>query len=56
MSTFKIRATKRIVYKDQSGAEIKVYEIGDLIDATGATQTYWITAMGGIYFDEAEAV
>ena len=51
---FKIRATKRIVFRNQGGAEVKVYEIGDLIDATHATETYWVTTMGGIYFDEAE--
>lgn len=53
---FKIRATKRIVFRDQAGNELKVYEIGDLIDATHADERgYWVTSMGGIYFEEAVA-
>lgn len=53
--TFKIRVTKRLEFKTQGGEILKVYEIGDLIDATHADERgYWVTPMGGIYFEEAE--
>jgi hypothetical protein len=54
-ATFKIRFKKRVVFKDQSGTVLRVFEVGDTFDATTATESYWVTSMGGIYFDEAEA-
>lgn len=54
-STFKIRFTKRVTFKDQSGSVLRIYEVGDTCDAFSVTETYWVTTMGGIYFDEAEA-
>lgn len=53
---FDIRFTKQVVFKDQNKNVVKTYEVGDTCKASGCTETYFITSMGGIYFDEAEAV
>jgi hypothetical protein len=53
---FEIRFTRRAVFKNQAGKIVKVFEIGDTYRASGCTETYFITPMGGIYFDEAEPV
>jgi hypothetical protein len=51
-----IRFTQRVVFKDCTGTVTKVYEVGDTEEFFGKTSTYYITSMGGIYFDEAEEV
>lgn len=53
---FDIRFTKRVEFRDQNRTLVKAYDVGDTCRASGCTETYFITPMGGIYFDEAEAV
>jgi len=52
----KIKITKEVTFKDRSGAVVAFYPVGAIIEASGKTSTYFITPMGGIYFDEAEEV
>lgn len=56
MNTNKIRFIKRVIFTDMNGAVRKIYEIGDTETFHGKTNHYFITGMGGIYFDEAEEV
>lgn len=51
---FKIRMTKDVTFKDLSGAVVAFFPKGCVISATAKTQTTFLTAFGGIYFDEAE--
>lgn len=48
-----IRFTKEIVFKDREGNVLKAYGVGDTALATAKTAHYFVTPMGGIYFDEA---
>lgn len=48
-----IEFTKEVIFKDMLGNVVKVYSIGDRLKYTYKFDTYWVTAMGGIYFDEA---
>jgi hypothetical protein len=48
-----IKFTKQVVFKDWNGKVLKVYEIGQIINATCDAGHYWVTNMGGIYKDEA---
>jgi hypothetical protein len=50
---FTIVFTKRVVFKDLSGNVKKVYDVGSEVRATHDTGAYYITAMGGIWHDEA---
>lgn len=54
----KIKFTKDVVFKDMHGTITKVYNVGDVIKATAVDHErgYFVTAMGGIYFHEAEEV
>jgi hypothetical protein len=54
----KIRITKEVTFKDWTGtgAILRVYKVGDIIEATADGGHYWITSMGGIYKNEAELV
>ncbi len=49
-----IEFTKEVVFRDMEGAVLKTFSVGDRIEALGETHHYWITSMGGIYFDEAK--
>ena len=49
-----IRAVKRIVFRDMTGHVLKEYAIGDKIEWFSKLGHYWVTAAGGVYFDEAE--
>lgn len=51
-----IEFTKQVVFKDCEGTVLKVYEIGDRVTATAKAPHYFVTGMGGIYFDEARLV
>ena len=52
----KIKFTQRVVFRDMLGVALKVYEVGDEIEYFTKTDTYFVTSMGGVYFDEAEEV
>lgn len=52
----KISFIKRVEFRDQKGMLLKVYEIGDEVEYTSKSNHYWVTPMGGIYFDEAKEV
>ena len=52
----KIRFTRRVEFRDHRGTLLKAYEVGDQEVYTAKSSHYWITPMGGIYFDEAEEV
>lgn len=51
-----IEFIKEVIFKDMFGTILRVYNIGDRIQYTAKSKHYWITAMGGIYFDEAKEV
>ena len=46
--------TKQVVFRDRNRTVLKVYEIGDTVEYTAKTDTYYITSMGGIWFEEAQ--
>jgi hypothetical protein len=52
----KIEFIKEVVFTDMEGTTVKVYNIGDRVECTAKTSTYYITSMGGIYFHEAKEV
>lgn len=52
----KIEFTKEVIFKDMHGTILKVYAVGDQVDYTAKAGHYWITSMGGIYFDEAKEI
>jgi hypothetical protein len=52
----KIEFTKEVVFKDMHGTVLKTYSVGDQVDYTAKAGHYWITSVGGIYFDEAKEV
>jgi hypothetical protein len=54
--SFTIRFTKQVVFRDRAGSVVKVFAPGKTIEATGQGAGYFLTAMGGIWFDEAEKV
>lgn len=49
----KIRIIQRVIFKDNTGTILKTYEVGDVLTATAKGSHYYVTPMGGIYFDEA---
>lgn len=52
----KIKFIKNVTFKDASGDVVAFYPIGAVIEASAKTGTYFVTPMGGIYFDEAVEV
>ena len=48
-----IEFIKEVTFKDMHGIILKVYNAGDRVSYTAKAANYWITPMGGIYFDEA---
>lgn len=52
----KIKFIKKVVFRDQCGGVIKSFDEGDQIEFSYKTENYWITSLGGIYFDEAEEI
>lgn len=53
---FDIVFTDRVVFKDETGNIVKVYEVGDVTKASLDNGSYFVTPMGGIYHDEAKRV
>ena len=53
-----IKFIKQVTFKDMYGTILKVYKIGDKIKFTSKNMNgaYYVTGMGGIYFDEATEV
>lgn len=51
-----IEFTKEVVFRDCKDNILKTLYVGDRVEALGETHHYWITSMGGIYFDEAKEV
>lgn len=49
-----IRFTKDVTFRCGNGDILKVYRKGDVEKYTAKTGHYFVTTMGGIYFDEAE--
>lgn len=57
IETFPIRITQTVTFRDQSGTIVKQYQVGDIVQATHASERgYYVTSMGGIWFEEAEFV
>ena len=52
----KIEFVIRVVFSDRDGNVLKVYEVGDQIEYSSKNEFYWVTPMGGIYFNEAKEV
>lgn len=52
----KIEFTKEVTFKDQHGTVLRVYAVGEQISYTAKAGPYWVTPIGGIYFDEAKEV
>ena len=53
---FEIEFTKRVVFKDMTGAIRNVFEIGERCEATHDNGHYFVTSLGGIYHDEAKRI
>ena len=53
-----IKIVKQVIFKDRDGNVLRVYEIGDMVKFTAKDDDrgYFVTAMGGIFFDEAVEV
>jgi len=51
-----IRFIKQVVFKDRDGTVLLTYNPGDMERATAKHTNYFVTPMGGIYFDEAEEI
>lgn len=49
----KIIFTKEVVFKDLTGSVVREYKVGDTCKYTAKTETYFVTSLGGIFFDEA---
>lgn len=49
-----IEFIKEVIFKDMFGNVLRVYNIGDKVQYTAKSECYWVTTMGGIYFDEAK--
>jgi hypothetical protein len=50
---FLITFTKPVVFKDRANTITHSYEPGDVIQATAKVSLHYVTAVGGIYDDEA---
>ena len=57
---FKILFTRDVTFRDCTGAITHEFKIGDSIEATheirGNGGGYFVTAVGGIYYDEAKRI
>lgn len=51
---FTLRFTREVTFRDMRGTVLKTFAPGDTCEATGTMTGYWITAWGGIFWDEAE--
>lgn len=54
MSRLNIRIIKEVTFRDMHGTILVIYPVGHMLEATAVTSTYYVTAMGGIFFNEAE--
>jgi hypothetical protein len=54
--SFQIRIIYPIVFRDQSGNALRTINAGEVLEATADTGHYYVTSIGGIYYDEAEIV
>lgn len=52
----KIEMIKEVVFKTQDRVVLKVYVVGQVIDNVHKAEHYYVTPMGGIWFDEAKEV
>lgn len=52
--TIKIKLIKNVIFKDWNGAVLNTYEVGTVFETTFEFPHYYVTAVGGIYKDEAE--
>ena len=50
-----IEFTTQVIFRDLNRTVLKIYNVGDVIPFTAKNNKagYWITSMGGIWFDEA---
>ena len=55
-TVFQIRIIKQVKFSDCCGQVCKTYEVGDVLEATADTGHYFVTTMGGIYYEEAVRV
>ena len=53
---FLIAFTQPVTFKDMNGTVLKAYQPGDVVVATADAGAHFVTAMGGIYKDEARKV
>lgn len=51
-----IAFTQQVVFKDSSEVISHSYEEGDVLPFYSKNNSYWVTPVGGIYFDEAKEV
>lgn len=52
----RIEITKEVVFKTQDGTILKVYPVGHILDNVHKADHYYVTPMGGIWFDEAKEI
>ena len=53
---FLIRLVKDIRFSNNGGRTIKCHKKGTILKAIGITDFFYVTRIGGVYFNEAEKV
>jgi hypothetical protein len=56
LPTFKIRLTTPVTFRDREGNITRALAVGDTLEATCETNSYFVTSLGGIYKDEAKRI
>jgi hypothetical protein len=51
-----IRFTKDVEYIDLETNTLHKFKVGDTLTAVGAAEDYWLTSIGGVWFDEVELI
>ena len=54
--TGQIRFVKEVTFRDCQGTILAHHNVGDSVEFRGKTQHYFISSLGGIWFDEAEEI
>ena len=51
-----IEFVKQVEFRDCNGSLLCIYNVGDKVPFTAKVNGYYVTNMGGIWFDEAREV
>ena len=52
----RIKITKKVTFRNRYGDVLAEHEVGAVIEASAKGTHYYVTPMGGIYFDEAREI